>query len=195
MTDTLFVSNVNYKTLLGSTITASTMTISSITVSTMTASTIFSATGQTALGNNVSYPNRFVEVGSDTANSIYLDFHSSDAALPDYSTRIQSLGGATSGTGNLNMYASTIGLMPTVGVGIGVTVPSASLHIKNAASAMRITGNLTNTSARPAVSITPGAFEFRGSGALDWADDGFLRLSAGGGYKYFYTGIYRFIRV
>jgi len=132
MTDTLFVSNVNYKTLLGSTITASTMTISSITVSTMTASTIFSATGQTALGNNVSYPNRFVEVGSDTANSIYIDFHSSDAALPDYSTRIQSLGGATSGTGNLNMYASTIGLMPTVGVGIGTTVPQFKLDVYNA---------------------------------------------------------------
>ena len=181
MTDTLFVSNVNYKTLLGSTITASTMTISSITVSTMTASTIFSATGQTALGNNVSYPNRFVEVGSDVANSIYLDFHSSDAALPDYSTRIQSLGGATSGTGNLNMYAATIGLMPTVGVGVGTTVPTAALQIKSGTSAIRINGNLTNASTRPVVSTTPGAFEIRGSGTLDWADDGFLRLSAGGG--------------
>jgi hypothetical protein len=71
--------------------------------------------------------------------------------------------------------------MPTVGVGIGTTVPSASLHIKNAASAMRITGNLTNSSTRPAVSITPGAFEIRGSGIYDASDDGFLRLSAGGG--------------
>jgi hypothetical protein len=265
MTDTLFVSNVNYRTLLGSTITTSTMTVSSITVSTMTVSTIFSATGLTAVGNNVSYPNRYLEVGADSANTMYLDFHSNDATLSDYSTRIISQGGATTGTGNLNMYASTIGFMPTVGVGIGVTnpsnalnvwsnlllptipntsiwpaqfsilgngsaqlnlklgayytggtgeycaiqstesyggvehptplslqpiggyvgigttAPSAALHIKNATTAMRITGNLTNTSTRPAASTTPGAFEIRGSGATDGSDDGFLRLSSGGG--------------
>ena len=103
------------------------------------------------------------------------------STLADYSTRIQSVGGATTGTGGLNMYASTIGLMPTVGVGIGTTVPSASLHIKNATSAMRVTGNLTNASTRPALSTTPGAFEIRGSGLYDGSDDGFLRLSAGGG--------------
>ena len=149
MTDTLFVSNVNYRTLLGSTITTSTMTVSSITVSTMTASTIFSATGQTALGNNLTYPNRFIEAGSDVANSMYLDFHSSDAALPDYSTRIQSLGGATSGTGGLNMYASTIGLVATNGVGIGTTVPSAALHVYGSSGlSLATTGtvNYTNTS-------------------------------------------------
>ena len=42
---------------------------------------------------------------------------------------MRALGGATSGTGNLNMYASTIGLMPTVGVGIGTTVPQATLDV------------------------------------------------------------------
>ncbi len=55
-----------------------------------------------------------------------------------YAKHARALGGATSGTGNLNMYASTIGLMPTVGVGIGTTVPSAPLHLYSA------TNNATN---------------------------------------------------
>ena len=126
-------------------------------------------------------PNRFVEIGCDLADSMYLDFHSKDSALPDYSARIISQGGATTGTGNLNMYASTIGLMVAAGVGIGTTAPNAALHIKNATTAMRITGNLTNASTRPAATTTPGAFEIRGSGSTDGNDDGFLRLSAGGG--------------
>ena len=67
-------------------------------------------------------------------------------------------------------------------VGIGITNPTAGLHIKNATSAMRITGNLTNASTRPAVSTTPGPYEIRASSSGgDGSDDGFLRLSAGGG--------------
>jgi hypothetical protein len=74
--------------------------------------------------------------------------------------------------------------MVGAGVGIGTTAPSAALQIKSATTAMRITGNLTNASTRPAVSATPGAFEFRGSSASgDSYDDGFLRLSAGGGFN------------
>ena len=72
-------------------------------------------------------------------------------------------------------------MMCSAGVGIGTTAPTAALQIKNATTAMRITGNLTNASTRPALSTTPGAFEIRGSGATDASDDGFLRLSAGGG--------------
>jgi len=145
MSDTLTVSNINYRTISGSTITASTITGSRITASTITVSTIFSATGQTALGNSIAYPNRFVEVGSDVANSMYLDFHSSDAALPDYSTRIISQGGATTGTGGLNMYASTIGLMGTNGVGIGTTAPNAALHLSTAPTANGIINVNSNT--------------------------------------------------
>jgi hypothetical protein len=67
-------------------------------------------------------------------------------------------------------------------VGIGIATPTALLHIKTTSAAMRITGNLTNTSTRPALSTTPGAYEIRGSGSGgDTPDDGFLRLSAGGG--------------
>lgn len=58
--------------------------------------------------------------------------------------RGRALGGATSGTGNLNMYASTIGLMPTVGVGIGTTVPSAALHLITAPTANGII-NVSNS--------------------------------------------------
>jgi hypothetical protein len=75
---------------------------------------------------------------------MYFDFHSKDSALPDYSTRIQSVGGATTGTGNLNMYASTIGLMGTNGVGIGTTVPSAALHLITAPTANGII-NVSNS--------------------------------------------------
>ena len=148
----------------------------------MTASTILTAGSTINLARNVNVPNRFVEIGCDLADSMYLDFHSKDSTLPDYSTRIISQGGATTGTGNLNMYASTIGMMCSAGVGIGTTAPTAALQIKSATTAMRISGNLTNASTRPVVSTTPGAFEIRGSSATgDTYDDGFLRLSAGGG--------------
>lgn len=66
-------------------------------------------------------------------------------------------------------------------LGIGVA-PTAGLHIKNGTSAMRITGTLTNASTRPTLSTAPGTYEIRGSSSGgDGADDGFLRLSAGGG--------------
>jgi hypothetical protein len=99
---------------------------STLTASTITTSTIL---GTTTLGQNIAFPNRFVELGTDAANSMYLDFHSSDASLPDYSTRIQSLGGATTGTGALNMTASTIGLSATSGVGIGTTAPTGGVQV------------------------------------------------------------------
>lgn len=107
------------------TLTASTMT----SFSTITASTIRTTGANVAIGQNVSNPNRFVDMRSDIANSMYFDFHSSDSALPDYSTRIQSLGGATTGTGALNMIASTMGLVASSGVGIGTTSPTSILQV------------------------------------------------------------------
>lgn len=83
------------------------------------------------IGQNTFYPNRFVEIGADAANSVYLDFHSSDSALPDYSTRIQSNGGATTGQGQLLMYASTIGIFGSSGVGIGTSNPQNTFSIYN----------------------------------------------------------------
>lgn len=67
-------------------------------------------------------------------------------------------------------------------VGIGVAAPTARLHLKTTGAAMRITGTLTNASTRPALSTTPAAYEIRGSSSGgDGGDDGFLRLTAGGG--------------
>ena len=42
---------------------------------------------------------RYVEVGADTANTSYLDFHSNDNAGADYDTRIVSTGGVTGTAG------------------------------------------------------------------------------------------------
>jgi len=76
---------------------------------------------------------------------------------------------------------STMTVLTTGNVGIGIAAPTTALHIKNTTSAMRITGNLSNTSERPTLSTTPHTFEIRGSGSSDGNDDGFLRVSAGGG--------------
>ena len=76
---------------------ASTMTASTVSFSTMTASTILTQASTITLAQNVNVPNRFVEIGCDQADTMYFDFHSKDSALPDYSTRIQSVGGATTG--------------------------------------------------------------------------------------------------
>jgi hypothetical protein len=147
-----------------------TLTVSTIvSFSTITASTIRTTGPSIAIGQNVSNPNRFVEIRSDIANSSYLDFHSSDSAVPDFSTRIQSLGGATSGTGALNMTASTMGLMANVG--IGTTIPQAPLHVYNALGV-----SLSNTNT---VNYTQSAilgFNF-GGGAVVGTRDSFRILS------------------
>ena len=87
----------------------------------------------------------------------------------------------TVGSSGVQTPLSTMVIHTSGNIGIGANVPTSALHIKNTTSAMRITGNLTNTSTRPALSTTPGVFEIRGSGVTDGANDGFLRLSAGGG--------------
>jgi hypothetical protein len=87
----------------------------------------------------------------------------------------------TVGSSGVQTPVSTMTVLTTGNVGIGIATPTAALHIKNAITSMRITGNLSNTSTRPALSTTPRTFEIRGSGSTDGNDDGFLRLSAGGG--------------
>ena len=122
-----FSNNLSLNTLTASSITGNITTLSSIT-----ASTILTTGNNIALGQSVAFPNRYLELGTDVVDSVYLDFHSKDSTLSDYSTRIQSLGGTTTGTGALNMYASTMGLMTNVG--IGKTNPTQLLDITNAAS-------------------------------------------------------------
>ena len=69
-------------------------------------------------------------------------------------------------------------------VGIGTNTPTAKLNI--AGGGVRIASGLGNTSTRPSVNTsTIGNYEIRGVGGgasqNDGQDDGFLRLSAGGG--------------
>jgi hypothetical protein len=69
-------------------------------------------------------------------------------------------------------------------VGIGTNTPTAKLNI--AGGGVRIASGLGNTSSRPSVNTsTIGNYEIRGVGGgssqNDTQDDGFLRLSAGGG--------------
>lgn len=71
-------------------------------------------------------------------------------------------------------------------VGIGTTSPTAKLNI--AGGGVRIHNGFSNATTRPVLSTaTLGAYEVRGVGSgggvtqADGADDGFLRLSAGGG--------------
>lgn len=73
-------------------------------------------------------------------------------------------------------------------VGIGTNTPTAKLNI--AGGGVRIASGLGNTSTRPSVNTsTVGNYEIRGVGGgasqIDGQDDGFLRLSAGGGTNAF----------
>ena len=69
-------------------------------------------------------------------------------------------------------------------VGIGTNTPTARLNI--AGGGLRIASGMSNTSTRPSVNTsTIGNYEITGVGGgspqIDGQDDGFLRLSAGGG--------------
>lgn len=71
-------------------------------------------------------------------------------------------------------------LVTTGSVGIGTSAPTAKLDL---AGSMVVSGGLTNASARPAVAAGTLSFgEIRGISSVGAGmDDGFLRLSAGGG--------------
>ncbi len=147
----------NYLTLHSSRL--ATLQTSTLSLSTLTGSTIRAS---------------FITLSTLTVSSI-------NGALPGTGTGAFSTLAVSSLQTASTIITSSINVT-TGNVGIGTNAPTATLHIKTTTSAMRITGNLTNTSTRPALSTTPGAYEIRGSGSGgDTPDDGFLRLSAGGG--------------
>lgn len=91
---------------------------------------------------------------------------------------IQSRSESTYGT-NYNLI-----LNPNGGnVGIGTTAPTAKLNLVG--GGIRIATGFGNTATRPAINTSSiGSYEIRGVGGAsqnDATDDGFLRLSAGGG--------------
>lgn len=127
-------------------------------------------TGATANGN--------LRLSGSTGSHV-LDFGLSSAATYSW---IQSRS-KSNYTTNYNLI-----LNPNGGnVGIGTLTPTAKLNLVG--GGIRIHDGFSNSTARPAITtITIGAFEIRGVGSgggsttqSDGADDGFLRLSAGGG--------------
>ena len=128
-TATANTSSIIVSTLATRAATYSTLTGSTITTSSIITPVIATATGFTTIGQNTSFPNRSLEIGSDAVNTVYLDFHSSDSVYADYSTRIQSNGGSTIGQGHMMLQGSTINILGTSGVGIGTSNPTALLQV------------------------------------------------------------------
>jgi hypothetical protein len=87
---------------------------------------------------------------------------------------------------NGNGEGNGIAILENGNVGFGTATPSARINI--AGGGMRIFSGFGNSTSRPALNTgTIGDYEIRGVGAItgtsqvDGGDDGFLRLSAGGG--------------
>ena len=147
------------------------------------------STGNVGIG--IAAPQASLHIYGDTTSSVQVQLN--EVKLTGNGNSHWSIFGARAGHAyfsiantSINATMGTAGtdvlcISTTNNVGIGIVAPTAGLHIKNTTSAMRITGNLTNLSARPTVTATPGACEIRASGSADGNDDGFLRVSAGGG--------------
>ncbi|MFM7019639.1 MAG: hypothetical protein ACKOXC_02435 [Aquirufa sp.] len=105
---------------------------------------------------------------------------SSDWTIDQYATaasdaRFRIFPGSTESNG--------ITIRETGNIGIGTSTPSAKLNLSG--GGIRIATGFTNSATRPAANTSSvGNYEIRGVGGVtqnDATDDGFLRLSAGGG--------------
>jgi hypothetical protein len=129
------------------------------------------STGATANGN--------LRLGATVSGNHVLDFGVSSSSTYSW---MQARDKSAYGT-SYNLV-----LNPNGGnVGIGTTSPTAKLNLVG--GGFRIASGIANSSTRPALNTsTIGSYEIRGVGSgasgstqSDGADDGFLRLSAGGG--------------
>ncbi len=101
---------------------------------------------------------------------------SSDAAAGDTVVRTDNGGRLLLQSG---VGASALVIDTNNRVGIGTSTPNAALDVNGA---LMLKGALTNSSGRPAVGASRVAAEISGYGSVGaFNDDGFLRLSAGGG--------------
>jgi hypothetical protein len=121
---------------------------------------------------------------TNTTVSVYVTWAGGTVVLRGgytYAT-IQQIG--SSATVNPWTLAGTNTYNTTGNVGIGTTTPTSRLNI--AGGGVKIASGLGNTATRPPLNTTAiGNYEIRGVGGgspqIDAQDDGFLRLSAGGG--------------
>jgi len=109
--------NLTFSTMVGSTITSNTQTINSTLIgSTINTTNLTTTAGQTFIGKQEAYPNRYIELGTDSVNTAYIDFHAYNASDSDYSTRIESSGGLLGGlgAGTLTLTGQAVNIAATL---------------------------------------------------------------------------------
>lgn len=122
---------------------------------------------------------------NNTTVSLYVSYvNNSNITLRAYSTNAIITQIGSSAIINPWTLSGTNTFNTTGNVGIGTNNPTAKLNI--AGGGVRIASGLGNNSTRPSVNTsTIGNYEIKGVGGgasqIDGQDDGFLRLSAGGG--------------
>lgn len=123
----------------------------------------------------------------NTTVSLYITWvSSSNTVLRAYSTNATITQIGSSSIINPWVLSGTNTYNTTGNVGIGTSSPTSRLNI--AGGGIKIHNGFTNNTARPSLTTTSiGSYEIRGVGSIegsaqvDAGNDGFLRLSAGGG--------------